>query len=328
MVVVGAAWRWRDRIELLILAQGENSTPFLASFVLIILTSVGAWLAWRRGWGAGAGPRAGRSVGLSLAALALALGGADRGVPAADNYYATKLAEGGVVGGVARALRARVRCGRPGDERRRRWSGAALRGTAMLGLAVLLGALPVGRSDGPLVGPSVLAQRLLEAHRASGQVQLILAARLAGSSTGDASAILDPGGWFHPVAHRAAPGRQLPREAVTAAVWLATLRGVRSEADDDVAACFGGRGGLDSLPCVQAWLLADPARTHHSGGRPRPHRRRGEDLGALPPGPRADRDIARCTDRLTERSPLTSLEASRRGPWVPHRWGLCWPRHP
>jgi hypothetical protein len=258
--LLAALWLWRGRLDHLVLAKGENSTPFLISTILVVLTAGLAWVSWDRGWGLAPARALAVSAGYFAAAVVLAVATGTQGLSSADSYYGTKLAEAAWLGALPvlvamlSAFLVRLGVGAPRIVR------LAVPCAGILGLVVLIAALPVGRSQALFVGPGTLAQRLHEARRAHGEVQVVEAARLAGPSTGDASAMIEPAGWFYPVAREDAPAPEWRREAATAGLWMATLRGLRTEATDEAATCFRLRGGVDSLGCLAQWLSV-------SGGR-------------------------------------------------------------
>lgn len=262
VVLVGllGLWTWRGMIEHLVRSEGENSTAFAVSVVLVTLTAAGVWVAYDQGGGRAPARAMAAALGYLGAALALAVAAGMAGLPAGENYYGTKLAEAAWLAALPVAC-ALVSAGLVAASN---GAGSIARPTVrlggVLGLALLLGVLPIGRADGLLGGPAVLAQRLLEADRARGQVRVTEAARLAGPASGDASAMVEPPGWFHRVAYEAAEASAWRREAVTASFWLASLRGVRTQEGDLASRCFTGRGDARALPCVEAWLAARPGR--------------------------------------------------------------------
>jgi hypothetical protein len=254
-------WAWRSQLEFLALATGEHATPIALSFVMVALTGFGVLAArsmpgWAAAGAALAAPMGLMGGALLIAAAAVALGGA-----ADASYYAAKAAEAGWLGALP-VLVALVAAGLDvvavGRAPVRRW---VVLGGGLVGCVLLVGLLPVGRGGFGLAGPQLLTQRMLEADRARGLVQVTGAARLAGPSAGDASGMVEPSGWFFKVAKEDAPADEWVRQAVSASLWMASLRGIRTNAVDEAAHCFRERGDASAIPCLEAWLTADPERT-------------------------------------------------------------------
>ncbi|MGB7983490.1 MAG: hypothetical protein WCF36_22145 [Candidatus Nanopelagicales bacterium] len=265
-----ALWTWRSRIGHLIDAVGEHSTPLALSLVLVAVTSAGVWLVRDRSPSALPLRALAVAVGYLTGALLIALAGAWSGRPPGTNYYAAKLGEAAWIAALpvlaALVAYAAIELTQGARARIRVPMRVLSLTCVVLGIAVL----PVGRAQSGLAGPATLAQRMLEADRARNEVRVTEAARLAGPSQGDASAMVEPAGWFHKVSREDAPAGQWERSATSAALWMATLRGVRTEQSDAVAHCFVDRGDARAIPCVESWLDGDSARSITIGVRDSP----------------------------------------------------------
>ncbi|HYO19381.1 MAG TPA: hypothetical protein VES02_12025, partial [Dermatophilaceae bacterium] len=80
------------------------------------------------------------------------------------------------------------------------------------------------------------------------EVELLAARDALGPSRGSAAVVIEPRGWFHPVA-----GGGL-RRGGSASEWLTSLRSVPSERQGEAARCMGKAADKDAEPCLRAWL--------------------------------------------------------------------------
>ena len=258
-LALGLGW-WSDWLGHLVVARGEISITMLLSVVLVVLVAAGVWVAHDRGWGQAPLRALLPAAGPIVAAVALAVLGRARGLDPGQAYYAAKLAEAGALASipVACALLAAGIVGAtaslaPGVR-------TPTRAALIAAVVLVAGLLPVGRAQGVLAGPGLMTQRLHEAARSAGQVRITEAARLAGPSDSEASAMLRPSGWFGKVALDDAPGDEWVREGVSASLWLAALRGLRTHGMDQAAACMMNQAGPETLPCLGRWLDAVDGR--------------------------------------------------------------------
>jgi hypothetical protein len=228
--------------------------------VLVVLVAAGVWVARDRGWGEAAVRALWPASGCMAAAVVLAVVAGLRGLDPGHSYYAAKLAEAATIAALPVGCALLTAAVVPATERWAATWRVWVRVVAVALIAILAGLLPVGRGEGTLAGPGLLARRFVEAGRASGQVHITDAAERAGASAGEASAMMTPSGWFGKVAFDDAPAEVWVREAVSASLWLATLRGIRTHAMDEAAACMTGAGGPGALACLAAWLDAAAGR--------------------------------------------------------------------
>ena len=251
---------FRDRIEHLITAGGEFSTLLGVSFFMVAVTLVLAWGAKDRGYGQSSGRALLVVAGYGTGAAAIAVGAATTETGVAASYYAAKMGEAAWLGAlpVLMGLMAWVLTSATSR------LGSSLRAPALVGGLVIVivgvGFLPVGRNPGHLGGPVILGQRLLEAKRAAGQVQVVSASELAGPSEGDVSLMVDPGGWFYRFTSEDGLESDWQRNASLASQWMGALRGVPSEEGHPVTYCMVRRGGAEAIPCVEKWLDGGVAR--------------------------------------------------------------------
>jgi hypothetical protein len=253
---------WGARFDHVFEGTGEHSLPLVLSLPLVSL-AIGIVVVLRdRSQHRAASRGIAASFGMLAGAVLIAGGAAATGMDPGTSYYAAKMGEAawlaalpvliGLAAGVlmvpngAGSHPARVLAG----------------GVAMAVVIACLAVLPVGRAGLGLGGVATLAQRLLEAQRAEGQVRVTEAATAAGpASGGEASGMVEPSGWLYKVSFEDAPAGEWERQAVSASLWMATLRGIRTEATDAVAHCFRDAGDTRAIPCIDAWLAGDSGRS-------------------------------------------------------------------
>ena len=263
VVLLGAAlaavsvlllWRYRSSFQFVATASGECSTPVITAITMSAVTLSLVLVAQSRRYGA---PLKGLAVaaGYAGAALVIAVFSIALGFPALSNYYVAKLmqatwwAELPVIVAVSawaitRALKVRAA----------RVRVPALIACAMA-VSLLLALVPDGRYLG-FGGPALLSHRLKEMDRARGLVQVVAASMIRQPGADVSAVLVEPGGWFLPVAADETVPDPPVRTGSLASQWLSELRGVRSATQEEAALCMKGAADESALPCLERWLVA------------------------------------------------------------------------
>jgi hypothetical protein len=99
----------------------------------------------------------------------------------------------------------------------------------------------------------------MEAQRASGQVPLVDLAARAPRTDAEVLLVADPPGWFYPVSKQDETGEEGWRKhAFVAAQWVQAMRAPRTVEGDAATMCMLGRGGPESISCLEGWLAEHP----------------------------------------------------------------------
>lgn len=248
LMVVVVLWHWRRTFDFLATASGEFSTPVATSFLMTMVTILLLLVAARAQQTGPALLALTPAAGFAVAAAAIAGLAISVGFIWTQNYYVAKLLQAvwitelPIVIGLSAWLLSDLAGRVPRGFR----SLALACGVVFVGLTLTL--IPDGRYRGHVSGAEMLAQRLLERDRAQGEVELLAAREALGPSSGSAAVVIEPRGWFHPVADGAI------RRGSSASEWLNSLRGVPSERQGEAARCMGKAADRAAEPCLRAWL--------------------------------------------------------------------------
>ncbi len=246
-----ALWRWRASFEFVATASGEFSTPVITTLMMTAVTLLLVMACQSRGHTA---PLRGlaAAAGFGAAALVLSLLALAVGFAPLRNYYVAKLLQATwwaelpvLVGATAWAVNGLLR-----DRLGRLRAPALLACAAAIGLILAL--VPDGRYLG-LGGSAMLSHRLHERDRAHGLVQLLAARRVSEPGTDAAAVMVEPGGWFFPVAASDTDPDPVVRTGSLASQWLNSLRGVRSATQDEASLCMTGPADESAIPCLEEW---------------------------------------------------------------------------